>query len=235
MKAMILAAGRGTRMAPLTDHCPKPLLKLVGKPLIQHHIEKLVAAGIRDIVINHAYLGLMIEQALGDGHKLGCSIRYSAETEALETAGGIVQALPLLMSESAAPFLLINGDVWSNWDYAQAFAKSDQIQQRQMAGWLGLTDNPAHNPNGDFELTNSGILGPQAVHQGVTFSGISVLSPALFAGVEPGVRPLAPLLRQAMARQQIIGEPLNADWVDVGTPERLQALEQQLQTSAADA
>lgn len=241
MKAMILAAGRGTRMAPLTDNCPKPLLKLIGKPLIQHHIEKLVAAGIRDIVINHAYLGQMIEQALGDGHKLGCSIRYSAETEALETAGGIVQALPLLMDESDStdkstePFLLINGDVWSNWDYAQAFAKSDQIQQRQMAGWLGLIDNPVHNPQGDFELTDSGILGPQAEHQGVTFSGISVLSPALFEGIEPGVRPLAPLLCQAMARQQIIGEPLNADWVDVGTPERLQALEQQLQTSAAGA
>jgi len=230
VKAMILAAGRGTRMAPLTDNCPKPLLPLAGKPLIVHHIEKLVAAGFCEIVINHAYLGHMIEQALGDGGSFGCRISYSAETEALETAGGIIQALPLLTNNKCdEPFLLINGDVWTDWDYARAKQKLAFIQQNNLLGFLWLVGNPQHNPNGDFGLNDNGLLQSQVIQQGWTFSGISVLSPALFDGLEPGVRPLAPVLRQVMDKQMIGGEALQADWVDVGTPQRLQQLEQQLE------
>lgn len=230
MKAMILAAGRGTRMAPLTDHCPKPLLPLAGKPLIQHHIEKLVAAGIDELVINHAYLGHMIEQQLGDGSALACRIRYSAESRALETAGGILQALPLLGDE---PFVVINGDVWCDWDYRQLFSRAQQLQHPardqapQDLGWLALVANPEHHPGGDFGLQQGRVLA-QPDHCGWTFAGISVLSPQLFAGLQPGEQRLAPLLRAAMADGRIAGEVLNASWVDVGTPQRLQQLEQQL-------
>ena len=230
MKAMILAAGRGTRMAPLTDHCPKPLLPLAGKPLIQHHIEKLVAAGIDELVINHAYLGHMIEQQLGDGSALACRIRYSAESRALETAGGILQALPLLGDE---PFVVINGDVWCDWDYRQLFSRAQQLQHSsqdpasQDLGWLALVANPEHHPEGDFGLQQGRVLA-QPDHCGWTFAGISVLSPQLFAGLQPGEQRLAPLLRAAMADGRIAGEVLNAGWVDVGTPQRLQQLEQQL-------
>ncbi|WP_420589723.1 N-acetylmuramate alpha-1-phosphate uridylyltransferase MurU [Bacterioplanoides sp.] len=227
MKAMILAAGRGTRMAPLTDNCPKPLIPLAGKPLIEHHIEKLVAAGVRDIVINHAYLGFMIEDALGDGSRWSCSIRYSAEDQALETAGGIIKALPLLATESNEPFLLINGDVWLDWDYGNAFAIAENFDQQQ-EGFLWLVKNPDHNPAGDFALTDNGQVLSQINDAGWTFSGVSLLSPRLFTDLPEGVRPLAPVLRQAMERGTIHGQVLPCDWVDVGTPERLASLEQTL-------
>lgn len=215
MKAMILAAGRGTRMAPLTDHCPKPLIPLCGKPLIVYHLEKLAAAGFHDVVINHAWLGEQLEQALGDGRHWGLNIRYSAETEALETGGGVYQALPLL---GPAPFLLINGDVWTDWDYAEAAATE---LQTGVLGHLWLTRNPAHNPVGDFSLVGERVED----RPGLTFSGISLLSPQLWRDKQAGAYPLAPMLRAAMSEKQITGQPLDGHWIDVGTPERLYDLE----------
>lgn len=221
MKAMILAAGRGQRMAPLTDHCPKPLLALAGKPLIEHHLEKLAAAGFREIVINYAYLGHMIEQALGDGHRWGLDIRYSAEAEALETAGGIRKALPLLGDD---PFLLVNGDVWTNWSYCAASA----VLQPGVLAHLWLVENPDHNPDGDFILDGSRVVDRLPAQAGLTFSGLSVLDPALLKDYPQGRFALAPVLRSAMARGAVSGALLEADWVDVGTPQRLENLEQKL-------
>lgn len=240
MKAMILAAGRGTRMAPLTDRCPKPLLELAGEPLIGHHIRKLAAAGVHDIVINHAYLGHMIEEALGDGSRWGVQISYSAETSALETGGGILQALPLL---GEAPFLLINGDVWTDVDYQLLVnsAAVDGLQRRKALAHLWLVDNPEHNPGGDFVLSGERVLSSAASlpkesqpevssTAPLTFSGISLIHPQLLAQQAPGAFPLAPLLRTAMNKDSVSGAYLGADsgWVDVGTPERLQQLHDQL-------
>ena len=222
MKAMILAAGLGTRMRPLTDHCPKPLLPVAGKPLIQHLIEKLVAAGFSSIVINHAYLGHMIEEALGDGAQFGCELLYSAEAEPLETAGGIIKALPLLTDngESTEPFLLVNGDVWVDWDFSDASRTFDGL------GYLFLVANPEFNPQGDFVLQQDGQIADRRESEtGHTFSGISWLSPQLFADLQPGKRALAPLLREAMQMKKISGEILNKHWIDVGTPQRLQQVE----------
>lgn len=223
MKAMILAAGRGTRMAPLTDTCPKPLIPLCGKPLIIHHLEKLAAAGITDIVINHAWLGEQLEQTLGNGSSWGIKIQYSPENEALETGGGVYQALPLLGEDA---FLLINGDVWTNWDYNEVMNTS--LQEGEL-GHLWLIDNPAHNPQGDFCLGEGKVLDTALLNEtALTFSGISLLSPQLWAECTSGAYPLAPMLRSAMLQQQITGSKLNADWVDVGTPQRLSDLEQRL-------
>lgn len=233
MKAMILAAGLGTRMRPLTDNCPKPLLPVAGKPLIVHHIEQLVKLGIVDIVINHAYLGHMIEEALGDGRQFGCHIHYSSEQEALETGGGIYNALPLLMantdsntvSEARAepPFLLVNGDVWLDWERIQL------PQEIKGLCHLWLVKNPAHNPAGDFVLTESNaVFDRDKQNSGdaaLTFSGISLIKPALFKNSKAGAFPLAPLLREAMAQGCVTGELYSGNWVDVGTPERLQQVE----------
>jgi MurNAc alpha-1-phosphate uridylyltransferase len=235
LKAMILAAGLGTRMRPLTDHCPKPLLPVAGKPLIVHHIEQLVALGIHDIVINHAYLGHMIEETLGDGSQLGCRIHYSAEPEALETGGGIYKALPLLVDnngnndESESAFLLVNGDVWLDWEGIKI------PQEIHSLCHLWLVNNPEHNPAGDFVLTDSHAVldkgDPLTIDEtALTFSGISLLKPALFNAVKAellasGVFPLAPLLRHAMAQGNATGEFYSGHWVDVGTPARLQQVE----------
>jgi MurNAc alpha-1-phosphate uridylyltransferase len=228
---MILAAGLGTRMRPLTDHCPKPLLPVAGKPLIVHHIEQLVALGIHDIVINHAYLGHMIEDTLGDGSQLGCRIHYSAEQEALETGGGIYKALPLLMDndESESAFLLVNGDVWLDWERIKI------PQEIHSLCHLWLVNNPEHNPAGDFVLTDSHAVldksDPLTIDKAaLTFSGISLLKPTLFNAVKyellaSGVFPLAPLLRHAMAQGNATGELYSGQWVDVGTPARLQQVE----------
>lgn len=226
---MILAAGLGTRMRPLTDNCPKPLLPVAGKPLIVHHIEQLVCLGIHDIVINHAYLGHMIEQTLGDGSQFNCRIHYSAEQEALETGGGIYQALPLLMEPSSndfvesteQPFLLVNGDVWLEWDNIQLPKTIPGLCH------LWLVKNPEHNPNGDFVLSESGTVTDRNDQHSsaLTFSGISLLKPSLFHASQAGSFSLAPLLRDAMAQGQASGELLNGHWVDVGTPERLQHVE----------
>jgi len=222
MRAMILAAGRGERMRPLTDTVPKPLIPVAGKPLIQWHIEKLAAAGITEIVINHAWLGARIEQTLQDGQQWGVHIRYSAETCALETAGGIATALPLLGSE---PFLVMNGDIWCDWEPSHAFQMATQLTQSTQQAWLLLVPNPDHHPKGDFGLTASGLVTNDMPHKH-TFAGIGVYKPSLFAGT-PAHHPakLAPLLHEAITRQAIAGQLHPGTWVDVGTPERLNTLE----------
>lgn len=220
--AMILAAGRGERMRPLTDRLPKPLLPVAGKPLVAWTIERLVRAGITDLVINHAHLGHLIEQVLGDGAALGASIRYSAEGEgrALETGGGIFHALPLL---GGRPFLVVNGDIWHDIDFAAV-----QLADGDLAH-LVMVDNPPQHPHGDFHLA-----GDRLVADGVpklTFSGVGVYDPALFAACRPGAFPLAPLLRDAMAVGRVGGSHHRGQWIDVGTPERLAMLEQRLRQS----
>lgn len=219
MRCMILAAGRGERMRPLTDQTPKPLLPVGGKPLIVHHIERLATAGFRDLVINYAHLGEQIPQALGDGGRWGLRIRYSPEWPALETGGGIFQALPLLGPD---PFLVINGDVWSDYDPASA-----RIGEGDLAH-LVLVDNPPFRPQGDFALIGTRVR--EVGEPRLTFSGIGVYRPALFAGCQPGAFPLAPLLRAAMAEDRVGGERHGGCWFDIGTPERLQSLDRQLQS-----
>lgn len=225
MKAMILAAGLGTRMRPLTLETPKPLLAVGGKPLIVWHIEALKQAGITELVINTAWLTDKLVEALGDGSKFGVTIHWSHEQEALETAGGIINALPLL---GDAPFVLVNGDVWTRCDMAQL--ASHQLG-RDLAHLL-LVDNPPQHPNGDFVLSQHRIYSDFSDHQQaaekLTFSGLSILSPELFKHLPAGKTPLAPILRQAMQNGQVSGAKLNAAWVDVGTPERLNTLDQQI-------
>lgn len=225
MKAMILAAGRGERMRPLTDHCPKPMLFAGGKPLIVWHIERLVRAGLTEIVINHAHLGQMLEERLGDGSEWGAQIRFSAEREALETAGGIATALPLL---GDAPFLVVNGDVWSELDLATFCARAlGRITQGRHAH-LALVPNPPHHPGGDFVLDASGVLLADGGAR-LTFSGIGVYRSLFFAGTQPGTRAkLAPLLHAAIGRGLVSGELSEARWEDIGTPERLAALDAEL-------
>lgn len=218
MKAMILAAGRGERMRPLTDHLPKPLLPVAGKPLIVHHIERLAAAGIRQLVINHAHLGAMIEARLGDGSEWGVTIRYSAEAKALETGGGIHRALPLL---GEAPFLVVNGDVWCDVDFAGLHLPAGMLAH------LVLVPNPPHHPAGDFVLQGEQVF--DVGDRRLTFSGIGVYHPRLFADCRPGAFPLAPLLRTAMADGKVSGLCHRGTWIDVGSPERLQTLERRLQ------
>lgn len=220
MKAMILAAGRGERMRPLTDHTPKPLLEVAGLPLIVYHLRNLATAGFHEIVINHAHLGNRIEAALGDGSAYGVTIRYSAEETALETGGGIFRALPLLGDE---PFVAINGDVWTDFPLASLRDKGEWLAH------LVLVDNPKHHPHGDFVLDN-GRVSVNGDHR-LTFSGIGVYRRALFADCEPGAFPLAPLLRNAMARGEVTGEHYQGHWWDIGTPERLQTLDAALRAA----
>lgn len=217
MKAMILAAGRGERMRPLTDTTPKPLLPVAGRPLIVHLIEALVRASFSELVINHSYLGDRIEEAIGDGSRYGARICYSAEVEgALETGGGIYRALPLL----GDVFLVVNGDVWTDYPFARLREPRDELAH------LVLVDNPAHHPHGDFALSADAVRtegGPR-----FTFAGIAAYRAALFAGCAPGRFPLAPLLRHAIEAGEVTGEHYRGRWVDVGTPERLHALENSL-------
>ncbi len=215
---MILAAGRGERMRPLTDHLPKPLLPVGGKPLIEYHLEALARAGFGEVVINHAYRGQMIEAALGDGSRWGLRILYSPEPPgALETGGGIFKALELL---GAAPFLVVNGDVWCDCPFdGQGLGRSDLAH-------LLLVDNPAHHPEGDFGLDRGRIVDPGG--RRLTFSGIGVYRRELFQGAAGGAFPLAPLLRRAIAEGRVGGEHYQGTWVDVGTPARLQALDRRL-------
>jgi MurNAc alpha-1-phosphate uridylyltransferase len=214
MKAMILAAGRGERMRPLTDKLPKPLLPVAGKPLIVSHIERLAEAGYRELVINHAHLGEMIEAELGNGAVWGVSIQYSPEPVALETGGGIYQALPLLGEE---PFLVVNGDIWCDFDFSCL-----ALKQGDMAH-LVLVPNPEHHRQGDFQLIRGRV--DQGEERRLTFSGIGVYHPHLFEFCKPEAFPLAPLLRQAMDKQQVSGECFNGLWMDIGTPQRLMELE----------
>ena len=227
MKTMILAAGRGQRMRPLTDHTPKPLLTVGGKPLIVWHIEKLVAAGFSDIVINCAWLGQQLQDALGDGGRYGARLSWSPEDPPLETAGGIARALPLLGSD---PFLVVNGDVWCDWDFREALKCRETLQQDNAAAWLLLVNNPAHHRQGDFSLDTQGrVHDEHATGRRLTFSGIGIYRPELFtalSGQEPA--PLAPLLRQAMRLGKVSGCLHQGRWFDIGTPERLQQLDTQL-------
>lgn len=229
MRAMILAAGRGERMRPLTDATPKPLLKVGGKPLIVWHIERLVAAGIAELIINHAWLGAQIEQALADGRQHGARITYSAEAHALETAGGIAQALPFFRNE---PFLVINGDIWCDWNPAQSKSAATNLLDQHKMAWLLMVDNPEQHPRGDFQLDAAGLIhdqGSTVEGESLTFAGIGIYHPALFQDVRPGQpAPLAPLLRHAMSSRQVIGSHHRGAWVDVGTPQRLAALDRRL-------
>ena len=215
MKAMILAAGLGSRMRPLTNNAPKPMLKVAGKPIIEHQVEKLVAAGVDSIVINTAYLAEQIEGHLKDGQRFGCQIQYSRESEPLETGGGIYKALPLL---GDSPFLLVNGDVWHELDYASVLA-----QPFKGLAHLVLVSNPEFNPQGDFYL-KGGEANNDGLGEALTFSGISLLSPELFKDCAPGIFKLAPLLIKAMTNQQVSAQKYSGFWLDVGTPQRLQEL-----------
>lgn len=220
MKVMLLAAGKGTRMLPLTQHTPKPLLQAGGRSLIEHQILKLKAAGFNEFVINHAWLGQQLEDALGDGAALGVQILWSREDEPLETAGGIVQALPLL---GAAAFAVVNADIWTDFPFAR-------LHNALLPGNLAhlvLVPNPAHNLRGDFVLTAAQELKlreaeGEAAH---TFSGIAVYHPSLFAGVSQRKYPLLPLLQHAIREQRASAELFAGEWQDIGTPERLRALD----------
>ena len=218
---MILAAGRGTRMRELTDNCPKPLLQVAGKSLIEYPIEALASAGIQRIVINTAYLGHMLEETLGDGSRWDIEILYSHEQAlGLETAGGIINALPLLGQE---PFIVVNGDVWSDYDFAQLSLGKNQLAK------LVLVDNPAHNLEGDFAIDADKRLSLCALPR-YTFSGIGIYHPSFFDGLSTGFRPLREPLQQGIDQGCVGATYYRGDWQDIGTPERLLALQQQLST-----
>jgi MurNAc alpha-1-phosphate uridylyltransferase len=225
VKAMILAAGLGTRMRPLTDHTPKPLLRAGGKALIGYHIEKLAAAGISDIVVNCSWLADQLDAYLqGIGRRCGLVIKVSREQTPLETAGGIVQALPLLCDGNVNddPFLLINGDIWTDFDFATLIAK------RPDAAHLVMIKNPPHNPLGDFGLSASGLVTEKTAvgdEASYTFSGVSVWRPSLFGDFSAGKRALKPVMQAAMARAAVSGDLYDGHWWDIGTPERLAALD----------
>lgn len=223
MKAMILAAGLGTRMRPLTLTTPKPLLKVAGVPLIEHHIRALAQAGVKELVINHAYLGQQIVDYLGDGSRFGVAIQYSAEDEPLETAGGIRKALELLDPEQKdEAFILVNADVFSNLD----FSGLPELGVGDLAH-LVLVPNPVQHPDGDFALRASRVVAQaDAGEQQYTFSGISLLRPSILTLHESNK--LAPVLRQAMAKGLVSGELYQGLWSDIGTPERLAELNQSL-------
>lgn len=226
MKAMILAAGRGERLRPLTDLTPKPLLRAGGKALIVWHLERLAAAGWHDVVINHAHLGQQIEARLGNGSSFGLSIMYSREpVGALETAGGIAAALPLLGSQ---PFLAVNGDIWCDWDFARARHVAQARDQRR--AHLVLVTNPRHHSGGDFRLAGDIVLSAgETTSDTATYAGIGVFWPEFFAAVPAGaVMKLRPLLDEGIARRIITGERHSGRWVDVGTPERLAELDREL-------
>ena len=217
MKALILAAGRGTRMEALTDHCPKPLLKVNGQHLIEFHLHALQQAGIQEVIINTSYLAEQIHRTLGNGARYGVNITYSNEgPNALETAGGIVNALPLLGSE---PFIVINGDVWTDYNLAQLMTKKTL---KYALAHLVLVNNPGHNLKGDFGMDAQGYLTDQPTRY--TYSGIGLYSPALFANQTIQKRPLAPLLKQVISEKKVCGEYYSGHWLDVGTPERLEYL-----------
>lgn len=223
---MILAAGRGERMRPLTDTCPKPMLSVLGVPLIEHHVINLAKAGVHHIVINHAWLGDKIEAHLQCGKQFGVSIEYSREGEqALETAGGIIKALPMLTSDkSDEPFLVVNGDVFTDFD----FTTVGRLHEESL-GKIWLVENPEHNLTGDFYLVNGKIKNKQELtsNQRFTFTGISLFRPSFFKALQSdNVLPLGPLLRELADKDQLEGDIISASWTDVGTPERLAQLNQ---------
>lgn len=222
MRAMILAAGRGERMRPWTDYIPKPLLKVGGKPLIVWHLESLAAAGFKEVVINHAHLGQQIEQYLGNGQKWGLSIEYSPEAVALETAGGIANALHLLGKEA---FLVVNGDIFTDMDFSHLTLSKSNLAH------LVMVNNPTHHPQGDFAYAN-GRLEAEGTNK-LTFSGVGVYHPDLFAEVTKGqAAKLAPLLKKAIAEKRATADHYVGEWRDIGTPERLHELDEALLNNA---
>ena len=247
LKIMLLAAGRGVRMRPLTDHTPKPLLQAGGKPLIVWHIENLARAGIRDLVINHAHLGMQIENTLGDGSRYGVHIHYSPENPVLETAGGIANALPLLCQlpspsgrgracegteGEGEPFAVINSDIYCEYDFTQLPYHVAALKASGDAAHLVLVNNPEHHPGGDFGLSGDRVTDSPPKF---TFSGIGIYQPSLFASIPRGtIAPLAPLLRAQIAHNKVSGEHYTGHWVDVGTPQRLQQLDNLLRAPHND-
>lgn len=224
---MILAAGFGERMRPLTDHTPKPLLQVAGLPLIEHHLRALAAAGFRDIVINVSHLAAQIIDYCGDGSRWGLSIDYSPEETPLETAGGIQRALPLL---GESPFLVVNGDVWVRFDFAD-------LRDYRFPSWerahLVMVDNPPHHPLGDFLVDGTGRVRYRPEDKpGLTYGGVGVFDAGFFAGVKPGKLALRPLLDAAIGASALGAEYFGGDWEDVGTPERLAALDSRVRSAA---
>jgi MurNAc alpha-1-phosphate uridylyltransferase len=210
-------------MRPLTDKLPKPLLEAGGKPLIVWHVEKLAAAGFTQIMINHSHLGELIESALGDGARFGIAVTYSREAEALETAGGIANALPQLGS---APFAAVNADVFSDYDYARLARATERLARPGPVAHLVLVDNPEHHPAGDFALHDATVALDGAR---LTFSGLAAYRPAMFAGITRGAKAkLAPLLHEHVAAGRVSGEHYHGRWCDIGTPERLAVLNREL-------
>jgi len=220
VKAMILAAGVGERMRPLTEHTPKPLLRVAGIPLIEHHIRRLASAGFSELVVNVSHLGEQIEEYCGDGSNWGVAIAYSREATPLETAGGILQALPLL---GAAPFLVVNGDIWIDYPFERLAAYRLRPDE---SAHLVMVDNPPQHPAGDFRLDEDGWIRALATDAvGCTYAGVGLYTPGFFGGLSPGKLPLRPLLDAAIARRTLGGEQHAGQWHDVGTPERLWALD----------
>ena len=219
---MILAAGRGERLRPLTDVVPKPLVPVLNKPLIEYHIERLAKCGVQEIVINHAWLGHKLVEELGNGQRWGIELFYSEEKEALETAGGIKQALPILGDE---PFLVINGDIYIDAlpDFLSAF---ETMKQKQALAYLWLVDNPPHHPDGDFSLDQSQVVLAQG--ESLTFAGMGIYHPKLFENLPLGKCALGPLLKQQIGLQQVMGCHFTPYWCDVGTLERLADVERYL-------
>jgi MurNAc alpha-1-phosphate uridylyltransferase len=225
MKAMVLAAGRGERMRPLTDALPKPLLVVAGRPLIGYHLESLARAGVRDIVINLSWLGAKIRESLGNGARFGVRIVYSDEGPVPdETGGGIVRALPLLGAE---PFLVVNGDTWTDIDFANLGVDADALAR------LVLVPNPPHHTRGDFGLEGDLVVEREADR--FTYSGIGVYRPQFFEGCEPGRFPLLPLLRRAIAARKLRASVHRGEWLDIGSPERLAQLDARLRSAVGAA
>jgi len=227
LKAMILAAGAGERMRPLTDHTPKPLLEVAGVTMIGRHIARLAEAGVAEIVINVSHLARQIMDYCGDGSRWHVAITYSRESQGLETAGGIVKALPLLGEQ---PFMIVNADVWTDYPFASLVDRSWRLGK---GAHLVFVDSPAQHSYGDYILDPAGLLHlrPEGAI-GVTYTGLAVYTSAFFAGVSPGKRPLRPLLDQAIIEGRLTGEHYKGVWVDVGTPERLQALNEMVSHQA---
>lgn len=219
MKVMLLAAGVGERMRPLTDHTPKPMLKVQGIPLLEHHIRRLVDAGFTDLVINVSHLAEQIVDYFADGRRWGARIVWSREAQPLETGGGIINALPLL---GEAPFMVVNGDIWTDYPFARL---NDLVPLSNGGGHLVMVGNPPQHPQGDFVLGAEGKLKARLPHEsGLTYAGLAVYTCGFLSGVAGGILPLRPLLDRAIERQCLCGEYYSGQWVDVGTPERLSQL-----------